>query len=178
MNEIWIDIGIHKEIDYTGLYMISNLGRVKSFQNGKERFMAINLDKNGYPIVWLSKNKVVRYHFIHKLIAKAFIPNPENKKTINHKNGIKTDNRIENLEWLSIGENTKHAWDNKLIDRDGEKNCNVVLTEPVVKEILKDKKEGMRKCHSYLKYKHLISRGGFDGVWYRTTWKHIRSDER
>ncbi|HRG39346.1 MAG TPA: HNH endonuclease signature motif containing protein [Bacteroidia bacterium] len=62
---------------------------------------------------------------IHRLIAQIFIPNPENKSEVNHKNGIKSDNRIENLEWCTHSENIQHAYDNGMIKR----KKNVINTE-------------------------------------------------
>jgi len=108
-NEIW------KEIEGTnGFYEISNLGRVKStiFRNGKveyrrERIMASSPGRDGYLIITLST--IRKTTGVARLVAKAFIPNPENKFSVNHKNAIKTDNRAENLEWATTREQHAHA---------------------------------------------------------------------
>ena len=67
-------------------------------------------EKNGYLSVALLCNGKKKQHSVHRLVAKAFIPNPENKREVNHINGIKTDNRINNLEWNTRSENNKHAF--------------------------------------------------------------------
>ena len=103
-DEVWKDV-----VGYEGLYRISNKGTVcRIYKNGKVNFMTPRI-LNGYWRVKLCNGNTQKEYFLHRLIAQAFIPNPENKPEINHINGIKTDNRIENLEWVTRSENAIHA---------------------------------------------------------------------
>jgi hypothetical protein len=115
--EIWKDIK-----GYEGIYQVSNLGNVKSlpkkrkvrggkYSFKKERLLKNSLNNKGYYRVNLSffgKNKAF---LIHRLVCLSFLPNPENKRTVNHKNGIPKDNRLVNLEWATDKENIDHSRD-------------------------------------------------------------------
>lgn len=114
-NEIWKDV-----VGYEGVYMVSNIGRVKSiareikheFTNTqfiKERILS-KLNQEGYSVVGLSRGGVKTRVAIHRLMGLAFISNPENKPSINHINGVHSDNRIENLEWATWKEQSHHRF--------------------------------------------------------------------
>ena len=91
-----------------------NIRKNGRIDNRKGKKLKPCKDKYGYYKVILTNNGVRKEFTIHRLVAKAFIPNPENKPTVNHKNGIKTDNNVNNLEWATIKENQIHKWENGL----------------------------------------------------------------
>lgn len=111
-DEIWGDIP-----KWEGLYLVSNFGRVKSLkrisiQNKiiNDRILKQGITNKGYLFVYLSVDGYKEGLFIHRLVSLSFIPNIENKPCVNHKNGIKHDNRIVNLEWVTYSENNLHSF--------------------------------------------------------------------
>lgn len=142
-SEVWKDVVGHK-----GRYKVSNLGRVKSLPrmsmykgvpNARRvgfRILKLECRKDGYYAVSLYKNSIRTHELVHRLVALAFIPNLLNKLEVNHKNGIKTDNQIGNLEWATPKENSQHATRNGWCpDNTGEKNGRAKLTKRKVRQI-------------------------------------------
>lgn len=107
-KEIWKDI-----LNFEGEYQISNLGRVKSLPRFKkrkeEKILKISKGKRGYYSIVLWKNQKSKTFTIHRLIACHFIPNPENKREVNHIDANKLNNNLSNLEWVTPKENSIHA---------------------------------------------------------------------
>lgn len=101
-------IEIWKKIDAYPNYMVSSFGRVKSFFGGKEKILSPGKAR-GYKQVYLSNNGKGKYYRVHRLVAQSFIPNPDNLPQVNHKNEIKTDNRVENLEWCDGKYNSNYG---------------------------------------------------------------------
>ncbi len=114
MKEVWKDV-----VGYEGLYQISNTGKLKRVERGKENILQGKKDKDGYICVILSRNQNKKFYRLHRLIAEAFIPNPLNKPEVNHKDRNKQNNVVDlddlqgettNLEWVTPAENVKHCF--------------------------------------------------------------------
>jgi hypothetical protein len=138
MEQIWKDIP-----GFQGLYRVSNHGEVmllkRTWETGRKSTTIItrpqrmarksvrtNMD---YYTVTLTKNSKQTQYPIHRLVAEIFIPNPENKRTVNHIDGNKLNNHASNLEWATYSENAKHAFRTNLRNQDGGKNPFAVTIE-------------------------------------------------
>ena len=107
MTEIWKDIK-----GYEGLYQISNFGNVMSLNYNREKrsqVLKTLTDSGGYKYVSLSKRATKTPKLIHRLVAESFIVNPDNRPEVNHIDGDKSNNRVDNLEWCTPSENVQHA---------------------------------------------------------------------
>src|SRR5699024_3381659 len=137
MAEIWKWV-----TGYEGLYKVSNAGRVKGIKSGKI-LSSKRYNHDGYVQAALRKDGQAKEYMVHRLVAQEFLPKSDcpTKITINHINGIKDDNRVENLEWMSMSEQMQHAYDSGL--KKPRKGC-VALTKEEVEEVKK----------LYKRYKH------------------------
>lgn len=126
MEEIWKDV-----VGYEQYFRVSNLGRVWSKRTNK--ILKTVAHPNGYCVFCTrfgGRNSPAVMLRVHRLVAEAFIGNPQNKPFVNHKDGVKTNNVAENLEWVTKQENVRHAWDNGLAKAMfGERNPNCKISD-------------------------------------------------
>jgi hypothetical protein len=175
--ELWKPV-----LGYENYYLVSNFGRIKSLDRimkwrhfdkiKKGRLLSPKPSKYGYiRVVLTNENGTEKSHPLHRLIAQVFIPNPENKLFINHINGIKNDNTIQNLEWCTIQENTIHAFKTGLRTGIGEVGKRSKLNKELVLEI-RELYDQIRSPLIIAK-KYGISEGSAYLIGKRISWKHI-----
>lgn len=130
-----------KDIPNMEYYSVSRDGDVRSNRRGK--LLTPRVSRGGYVTVHLSFDGEDLNALVHRLVAMAYLPNPENKPTVNHKDGNKRNNRADNLEWATYPENTQHAFDTGLIvAQRGEERWSAILDEAGVHDICKRLESG------------------------------------
>lgn len=168
-EEIWKDV-----IGYEGRYQISNMGQLKGFgRSPKGVILNLSSSWNGYLTKNLYKNWDYQPIKIHRLVCQHFIENPENKPFINHKNGIKTDNRVENLEWCTFSENMLHAKRTGLSPSPhGENHAKAILTNEQVIYI-RQTYQPRKVPKSHFAKKFGVSESAIAGILNNRNWKHL-----
>jgi len=166
--------------NYPKSYFACLNGDIISIKSGREKVMKPYKNRYGYLVVHLYLTdddhnilgKQSEFFLVHRLIALAFIPNPENKPMVNHKNGIKHDNRVENLEWCTRSENTAHSFAIGTQTNKGENHPGVKLTTEKVLQIRDMAKTGQYSNHD-LGLLFEVTRHCIFRIVTGKTWKHI-----
>jgi len=177
--EIWKDVP-----NFEGTYQVSNLGRVKSlFRKVKvknftrtiyEFIMNANLGKRGYYEIRTCKNSVTKHMYVHRMVALAFIPNPNNELYINHKDGVKTNNNVNNLEWVDHRTNMIHAHKTGLVKmKKGEDHGKSILKNADIPKIRELYNTGKLK-QTEIAEMYNCSSGAISGIISGRCWSHIQ----
>ena len=153
-------------------YFVNESGDVFSTKKGSIKKLKGNNAAKGYLQVCIWNNNKAKFVYVHRLVAQTFIPNPYNKPEVNHKNGIKTDNRLENLEWNTSKENIDHGISSGLINNCGINHGRAKLTNEQILQI--------RELYTQKKYNQTKLAKMFDvsnqlisNIINNKRWKHI-----
>jgi hypothetical protein len=168
---------------FEGLYEVSDLGRVRSLDRMHPRQYPIKgciisqrmgggRNHNKYPTITITRvnPKIRTDKLVHRLVAMAFIPNPENKPEVNHKDGDKTNNKVNNLEWSTRKENVRHSSENGLLMTNGA-HFNAILNLEQVKEIKIKLANGFKR--SALAKEYNIGYATISLIGTGKQWKHV-----
>ncbi len=145
--EEWRDV-----VGYEGLYQVSNLGRIKGLKdrwgNYREKILKLEITSQGYCRINLNKKGKGKKYMVHRLVAQAFIPNPNNLPQVNHINEIKNDNRVENLEWCTSEYNVNYGSRTERASKSNSKKVKCITTGEIFDSInIIKEKYNISTCH-------------------------------
>jgi len=161
---------MRKETHITKNYLVDEDGNIYNAKTGHKKSLYINRD--GYQVLDIYENNKATRYTVHRIVAIAFIPNPENKPCVNHIDGDKTNNKVTNLEWATYSENNKHAFEAGLsTPKRGELNGRADMTDATANRVCKMIEEGYR--NKEISETLNISRSVVKQVRSGKTWKHI-----
>lgn len=175
--EEWKDIA-----GFEGMYQVSNMGQVRSLdrvindrgRHLKGRVLAQSIGTSGYLHVGPSINGKQPPKYIHRLVAEAFIPNPDSRPHVNHIDGNKQNNHLSNLEWATAKENSQHAWVTGLANHSGENHASSKLTEDDVRFIRKHYNPDITDFNlQALAEKFGVKKPTINKIVHRKAWKHV-----
>jgi hypothetical protein len=156
---------------YEGLYSIDETGKIGStYKQGRRKGRKPQVNRLGYAEVMLHRNGLMRKVYLHKALAEAFIPNPDEYKEINHKDGNKLNNSLDNLEWSTRSHNLLEAGRLKLIN--GEKHWKAKMTEEKVRQLRGMYKAGVLGCRRLGRI-FGIDRSQVINIVRRVNWKFV-----
>jgi hypothetical protein len=165
---IWKDV-----VGYEGVYKISSCGKLKRiYKTKKDSILKCSINQSGYVCARIRINGGFKNIKVHRLVCIAFLENPLNKPHVNHKNGIKTDNRLENLEWVTPLENNTHALETGLVQKIGEKHSSAKLTTEQVLKIRELSSQGI-SGGKIAKIIGIVGRNHINDIIKRKKWRHI-----
>lgn len=168
-TEEWRDV-----VGYEGLYQVSNMGRVKSFHLKPEGVILKGGRNPLYLMIALRREGKPKVHYIHRLVAAAFIGDIPKGYTVNHKDGCKFNNHVQNLEIITHAQNMRHAVDRGLI-ASGERNKFSKLSDDDVRQIrMRFSNGGVTKIQLAREYG--ISDAVTRRIIKRTVWRHVKDD--
>lgn len=157
-----------KEIEGYPNYKISSEGYVI---NSRGKILKPSVCGRGYEAVALCNGTKPKTHYIHRLVAEYFIPNPDSKETVNHIDGNRRNNSVENLEWNTYSENNTHALDNGLRNGRGSNHYNAKLTAEIVVELRENYDSNIP--FQYYADAFGVSKATIRDAILRKTWKHV-----
>lgn len=161
---------MYYEVPHYDFFLVTKKGKVKNKHTGN--ILTPYRDKDGYLRVTAKHKGDKQRCYVHRLVALAFIPNPENKSQVNHKNCIRDDNAVENLEWVTPKENVVHSSVAGNLLK-GQEHSKTYLLDSEVNLICKMLEQGYSR--KYIKGSLKLTYGTLDGIIGRRTWTHISS---